>query len=110
MASAIQPPLFLSSPGDPSIPWPEWKLIFQAYVDAVREEAGKPERSETLLLNALGRAGLKLYYTLCAANGPGKQASSDPSKTQIVDSFRANLSSVSLPVCVPSPDLAGSAR
>ncbi|KAH7973082.1 hypothetical protein HPB52_021079 [Rhipicephalus sanguineus] len=63
MACPIPPPLFLSTPGDPPIPWADWKLIFQAYADAAGEDAAKPERRKALFINALGRAGLKRYQT-----------------------------------------------
>ncbi|KAH7982094.1 hypothetical protein HPB52_002929 [Rhipicephalus sanguineus] len=68
MASPIFPPLFLSSTGDPPILWSDWKLIFQAYADTAGEDATKPKRRKALLLNALGHAGLKLFYTLNATN------------------------------------------
>ncbi|KAH7946675.1 hypothetical protein HPB52_003199 [Rhipicephalus sanguineus] len=77
MASPIPPPLFLSTPGDPPIPWADWKLIFEAYVDAIGDDARKPERRKALLLNALGHAGLKLYQTLSSANVSETPASSD---------------------------------
>ncbi|KAH7951325.1 hypothetical protein HPB52_007998 [Rhipicephalus sanguineus] len=78
MASPIPLPLFLSSPGDPPIPWSDWKLIFQAYADAAGEDATKPKRRKALLLNALGHAERKLFYTLNAANaGHFKDASCD---------------------------------
>ncbi|KAH7939204.1 hypothetical protein HPB52_008341 [Rhipicephalus sanguineus] len=48
MASPIPPPLFLSTPGDPPIPWADWKLIFEAYVDAIGDDARKPERRKAL--------------------------------------------------------------
>ncbi|KAH7968330.1 hypothetical protein HPB52_007865 [Rhipicephalus sanguineus] len=63
MVSPIPPPLFLSTPGDPPIPWADWKLIFQANADAAGEDAAKPERRKALFINALGYAGLKLYQT-----------------------------------------------
>ncbi|KAH7944359.1 hypothetical protein HPB52_018621 [Rhipicephalus sanguineus] len=77
MASPIPPPLFLSTPGDPPIPWADWKLIFQAYADAAGEDAAKPERRKALFINALGYAGLKLYQTLSSANASETPASSD---------------------------------
>ncbi|KAH7956899.1 hypothetical protein HPB52_013499 [Rhipicephalus sanguineus] len=77
MASPIPPPLFLSTPGDPPIPWADWKLIFEAYVDAIGNDARKPERRKALLLNALGYAGLKLYHTLSSVNASETPASSD---------------------------------
>ncbi|KAH7967862.1 hypothetical protein HPB52_003601 [Rhipicephalus sanguineus] len=77
MASAIPPPLFLSTPGDPPIPWSDWKLIFHAYADAAGKDADKPERRKALLLNALGHAGLKLYCTSNAANASATTPSSD---------------------------------
>ncbi|KAH7955313.1 hypothetical protein HPB52_000273 [Rhipicephalus sanguineus] len=77
MASPIPPPLFLSTPGDPPIPWADWKLIFEAYVDAIGNDARKPERRKALLLNALGYAGLKLYQTFSSANASETPASSD---------------------------------
>ncbi|KAH7950943.1 hypothetical protein HPB52_003231 [Rhipicephalus sanguineus] len=77
MASPIPPPLFLSTPGDPPIPWADWKLIFEAYVDAIGNDARKPERRKALLLNALGHAGLKLYQTLSSANASETPASAD---------------------------------
>ncbi|KAH7985232.1 hypothetical protein HPB52_024248 [Rhipicephalus sanguineus] len=77
MASPIPPPLFLSTPGDPPIPWADWKLIFQAYADAAGEDAAKPERRKALFINALGYAGLKLYQTLSSANASDTPASSD---------------------------------
>ncbi|KAH7961997.1 hypothetical protein HPB52_013939 [Rhipicephalus sanguineus] len=77
MASLIPPPLFLSTPGDPPIPWADWKLIFQAYADAAGEDAAKPERRKALFINALGYAGLKLYQTLSSANASETPASSD---------------------------------
>ncbi|KAH7952332.1 hypothetical protein HPB52_022006 [Rhipicephalus sanguineus] len=76
MASPIPPPLFLSSPGDAPIPWSDWKLIFQAYADAAGEDATKPERRKALL-NALGHAGLKLFYTLNAANASASSPALD---------------------------------
>ncbi|KAH7969198.1 hypothetical protein HPB52_015790 [Rhipicephalus sanguineus] len=77
MASPIPPPLFLSTPGDPPIPWADWKLIFEAYVDAIGKDAAKPERRKALLINALGYAGLKLYQTLSSANASETPASAD---------------------------------
>ncbi|KAH7943221.1 hypothetical protein HPB52_006533 [Rhipicephalus sanguineus] len=77
MASPIFPPLFLATPGDPPIPWSDWKLIFQAYADAAGEDANKPERRKALLFNALGHAGLKLLYTLNAANASASTPASD---------------------------------
>lgn len=49
-------------PGDLPIPWADWKLIFEAQVGAVRKDARKAEELKTLLLNALGHAGLKLSH------------------------------------------------
>uniref|UniRef100_A0A224Z5T7 Tick transposon n=1 Tax=Rhipicephalus zambeziensis TaxID=60191 RepID=A0A224Z5T7_9ACAR len=83
MASPIPPPLFLSSPGDPPIPWADWKLMFQVYADAAGEDAAKPERRKALLLNALGYAGLKLYQTLSSANASGTPASADVFKAAV---------------------------
>ncbi|KAH7956744.1 hypothetical protein HPB52_012360 [Rhipicephalus sanguineus] len=77
MAPPIPPPLFLSTPGDPPIPWADWKLIFQAYADAAGEDAAKPERRKALFINALGYDGLKLYQTLSSANASETPASSD---------------------------------
>lgn len=83
MASPIPPPLFLPSPGDPSLPWADWKLVFQAYADAAGEDASKPERRKALLLNALGPAGLKLFYTLDASNASPTPASGDAFKNAV---------------------------
>ncbi|KAH7969210.1 hypothetical protein HPB52_015908 [Rhipicephalus sanguineus] len=53
------------------------RLIFEAYVDAIGNDARKPERRKALLLNALGYAGLKLYQTLSSANASETPASAD---------------------------------
>lgn len=60
MASPIPPLVFLSMPGDTPIPWADWKLIFEAYVDVVWEDISKPERCKALFLNESGDAKLKL--------------------------------------------------
>uniref|UniRef100_L7LY28 Putative tick transposon n=1 Tax=Rhipicephalus pulchellus TaxID=72859 RepID=L7LY28_RHIPC len=83
MALVILPLVFYSSPGDPPIPWSEWKPIFQAYADAVGGDTSKPERRKALLLNALGLAGLKLFYTLDAANASATPASADVFKDAV---------------------------
>ncbi|KAH7972495.1 hypothetical protein HPB52_012717 [Rhipicephalus sanguineus] len=83
MASTVPPPLFLSTPGDPPIPWDDWKFIFQAYTDAAGKDASKPERRKALLLNALGQPGLKIFYTLNAANASATTPSSDVFKVAV---------------------------
>ncbi|KAH7955590.1 hypothetical protein HPB52_001676 [Rhipicephalus sanguineus] len=93
MASPIPPPSFLSSPGDPPITWSDWKLIFQAYADAAGADGTKPERRKALLLNSLGQAGLKVFYTVTAAN-----ATPSPFSTSISKMPRATISHARKPV------------
>ncbi|KAL1482154.1 hypothetical protein MTO96_034002 [Rhipicephalus appendiculatus] len=51
------PPLFLSSPGHPAVPWDQWKQAFQTYMVASGASDRAGERRKAILLTCFGMEG-----------------------------------------------------
>ncbi|KAJ1165729.1 hypothetical protein NDU88_006146 [Pleurodeles waltl] len=58
------PPPFLATPGDPPIPWKQWKKIFNAYMLAIGSDGYAPPRRQAILLHHLGIEGRRIYENL----------------------------------------------
>nr|XP_054921320.1 uncharacterized protein LOC129382021 [Dermacentor andersoni] len=51
------PPPFLPAPGDPAVPWQQWKRVFLNFLEAIGGDELKPKRCKAILLNSLGVEG-----------------------------------------------------
>ena len=58
------PPLFLPTPGRPTIPWETWKSRFQTYLIATGGDAFAADRQRAILLHCLGEEGQRIHETL----------------------------------------------
>lgn len=58
------PPTFLPVPGTPSLPWDEWYLLFETYLQACGGDSYSSERKVSILLNCLGVEGQRQYRHL----------------------------------------------
>jgi hypothetical protein len=59
-----QPRAFLSEPGEPAVPWNQWKNAFSNYLLAIGSESFDAERKRALLLHCLGLEGQRIFNTL----------------------------------------------
>ncbi|KAL1468103.1 hypothetical protein MTO96_041699 [Rhipicephalus appendiculatus] len=88
MNAAIPPPPFLQSPGEPPVPWRQWRPVLQAYIDAAARDA-TPEHKKALLLNALGIEGLNRY--LRVVEDEPQPASGGGTQDAVQDAYLATL-------------------
>ncbi|KAJ1110440.1 hypothetical protein NDU88_007791 [Pleurodeles waltl] len=58
------PPLFLATPGEPPIPWKQWKKVFSTYLLAIGGDRCRPIRRQAILLHHLGIEGRRIYEDL----------------------------------------------
>ncbi|KAJ1113166.1 hypothetical protein NDU88_001421 [Pleurodeles waltl] len=58
------PPPFLATPGDPPIPWKQWKKIFNTYMLVIGSDRYAPPRRQAILLHHLGIEGRRIYENL----------------------------------------------
>ncbi|XP_064464258.1 uncharacterized protein K02A2.6-like [Ornithodoros turicata] len=58
------PPPFLAVPGKPLIPWPEWHLLFDTYLEASGGTRFGDARKTAVLLNCLGVEGQRIFRSL----------------------------------------------
>ncbi|KAJ1172394.1 hypothetical protein NDU88_004241 [Pleurodeles waltl] len=58
------PPPFLATPGDPPIPWKQWKKIFNTYMLAIGSDRYALPRQQAILLHHLGIEGRRIYENL----------------------------------------------
>ncbi|PIK54155.1 hypothetical protein BSL78_08940 [Apostichopus japonicus] len=68
MAAIPPPAYFLPTPGAPTLPWVQWKQVFDNYLLAAGGDAYTPSRKKALLLHCLGTEGQRIYYSLDQAN------------------------------------------
>lgn len=62
--AVASPPPFLSTPGQTVVAWPQWKLAFLNYLEAVGGEKMSAIRRKAILLNALGLEGQRMYCSI----------------------------------------------
>ena len=61
----INPPKeFMCVPGEPPIPWAQWKEYFLNYITVDFGNHFAPQRKKRLLLHSLGPEGLRIYNSL----------------------------------------------
>ncbi|XP_075532412.1 uncharacterized protein LOC142565772 [Dermacentor variabilis] len=60
------PPPFLPAPGDPAVPWQQWKRVFLNFLEAIGGDELKPKRCKANLLNSLGVEGQRIFYSILA--------------------------------------------
>ena len=60
----LPPPAFLSTPGEPTLPWSQWKRMFDNYLLAIDSSEFSAERKQAILLHALGPEGQRIFYSL----------------------------------------------
>ena len=65
------PPSFLTHPGDPPVPWVQWKRSFDNYLVASNNDSISAERRRAILLHCIGVEGQRLFYTLPEESGDG---------------------------------------
>ena len=58
------PDPFLPLPGDPVIPWKQWKSSFETYLLATGLDSATSERKRAILLHLLGAEGNRIFNTL----------------------------------------------
>ncbi|KAJ1184270.1 hypothetical protein NDU88_001078 [Pleurodeles waltl] len=58
------PPPFLATPGEPPIPWKQWKKVFSTYLLAIGGDRYSPIRRQAILLHHLGIEGRRIYEDL----------------------------------------------
>ncbi|KAJ1184702.1 hypothetical protein NDU88_001505 [Pleurodeles waltl] len=58
------PPPFLATPGEPPIPWKQWKKMFSTYLLAIGGDRYSPIRRQAILLHHLGIEGKRIYEDL----------------------------------------------
>ena len=60
------PPPFLQSPGEPVLPWKDWKLAFETYLEAsgAMDENFPAKRRIALLVHCLGSKGQRIYHSV----------------------------------------------
>ncbi|XP_033114101.1 uncharacterized protein K02A2.6-like [Anneissia japonica] len=64
-STQIEAPVqFLPTPGDPVIPWLQWRRLFENYLLASNTVKESPERRSAILLHSLGPEGQRIFYTL----------------------------------------------
>ncbi|XP_033097313.1 uncharacterized protein K02A2.6-like [Anneissia japonica] len=64
-STQIEAPVqFLPTPGDPVIPWLQWRRLFENYLLASNTVKESPERRRAILLHSLGPEGQRIFYTL----------------------------------------------
>ena len=64
MAFVSPPVSFMDTPGNPKIPWENWKLIFENYMVASGASEYPVERKQAVLLHSLGAEGQRIFYSL----------------------------------------------
>ncbi|XP_042147516.1 uncharacterized protein LOC121836625 [Ixodes scapularis] len=65
--SAASPPPFLPTPGQPAIPWEQWKGVFLNFLGAAGGDELQPNCRKAILLNALGVEGQRVFYSIAGA-------------------------------------------
>ncbi|KAL1454690.1 hypothetical protein MTO96_043715 [Rhipicephalus appendiculatus] len=89
MNAAIPPPPFLQCPGEPPVPWRQWRPVLQAYIDAAARDA-TPEHKKALLLNGLGDRGGWNRYLRMVEDEP-QPASGGETQDAVQDAYLATL-------------------
>ncbi|XP_070395279.1 uncharacterized protein [Dermacentor albipictus] len=96
--SGLQPPPpFLSSPGDPVIPWEQWIQAFRNYMVASGASDLPAMRRKAILLNCLGLEGQRIFQTLTSEDDPRFLASSatgGPLTTPAPDEFHCAVATL----------------
>ena len=64
MATLASLPFFLQAPGNPPMPWSQWRRMFETYNVAANLGGAAVARKRAILQNSLGAEGQRLYYTL----------------------------------------------
>ena len=55
---------FLATPGQPSMPWLQWRRLFNNYLLASGHDGDGAGRKTAILLHSIGAEGQRIYYTL----------------------------------------------
>ncbi|XP_064463889.1 uncharacterized protein K02A2.6-like [Ornithodoros turicata] len=84
----LQPPApFLPLPGDPELPWEQWRSMFLNYLAAITDTTFTGPRKKAVLLHCLGAEGQRIFQALETATvvmkegeGDGKDGGKDESK------------------------------
>ena len=58
------PPSFLPTPGSPTIPWKQWKGLFENFLLAGGASKFSDDRRRAMLLHCLGPEGQRVFHTL----------------------------------------------
>lgn len=64
MLSLFPPRPFLPHPGEPTVPWEQWKTSFETYLLAMGLDAVPTKRKMAILLHCLGVKGQRVFRTL----------------------------------------------
>lgn len=81
--SVVPPPNFLAQPGPPSIPWEDWIVMFENYLDALDGQDFSAKRKKALLLSTLGKEGQQIFRYLPQALQANGQTMPDEYKEAI---------------------------
>ncbi|KAH6923517.1 hypothetical protein HPB50_002139 [Hyalomma asiaticum] len=87
------PPFFLATPGRPSLPWEQWKHMFNVYLLASGAAEFKPERRKAILLRCLEAEGQRIYQTLYAGTSAAAPADNKP-VTALPDEYDTALATL----------------
>ncbi len=55
---------FLAHPGEPTVPWEQWKTSFETYLLAMGLDGVPTKRKMAILLHCLGAEGQRVFRTL----------------------------------------------
>lgn len=55
---------FLEAPGDPAVPWRQWREDFEIFLQATEMDAKPPAQRKAILLQCLGVEGRRVFRTL----------------------------------------------
>ncbi|KAL1429319.1 hypothetical protein MTO96_016367 [Rhipicephalus appendiculatus] len=78
------PPPFLRSPGQPAVPWDQWKQAFQTHMVASGASDLPAERRKAILLTCLSMEGQRIFSTLKPVglhSGSATVTTANPSST-----------------------------
>ncbi|CAN8028281.1 unnamed protein product [Ixodes persulcatus] len=63
---------FLEAPGDPAVPWRQWREDFEIFLQATEMNAKPPAQRKAILLQCLGVEGRRVFRTLKTTSKGGE--------------------------------------
>ncbi|XP_072141268.1 uncharacterized protein [Dermacentor andersoni] len=84
-------PLFLPAPGEPAVPWQQWKRVFLNFLEAIGGDELQPKPCRAILLNSLGAEGQRILYSILAQ---GADVTADAKTEDKVGQFKDALAAL----------------